>query len=197
MPSQDYWDQFFNPKLLFQQLLGDQVLAGDGVEFGCGYGTFSFEALNFISGQLNALDIEADLVHQLKHQAIHQNQLRLKPKLIDFVSYGSQLDPQSQQLALIFNLLHLESPVALLTEAHRVLKPGGTLLLIHWRTDIDTPRGPSLSIRPHPHQCESWLEQSGFTAIKHINIEEACPFHYALSAQKPFDRTANSAPVDK
>lgn len=195
MPPKEYWDQFFNPERLFRAFLQDQVLDGDGVEFGCGYGTFSFAALQHLSGQLHALDIEPDLVHQLKHQAIRQNQPRLKPKVVDFVSYGTQLPDASQTLALIFNLLHLENPTALLSEAFRILKPKGLVVLIHWRTDIPTPRGPSMAIRPTPQQCETWLQQVGFETIRHIDIHQACPYHYGIGANKP-PQNASHASLD-
>jgi len=40
---------------------------------------------------------------------------------------------------MIYNLLHIEQPEKLLKEAGRILKPGGTVSVIHWRSDIETP----------------------------------------------------------
>jgi hypothetical protein len=36
----------------------------------------------------------------------------------------------------------------MLEEASRILKPSGTIAIIHWRKDIETPRGPALHLRP-------------------------------------------------
>ena len=41
----------------------------------------------------------------------------------------------------------------------RILKDDGIISIIHWRSDIQTPRGPSLDIRPKPQDCEKWLRR--------------------------------------
>lgn len=85
---------------------------------------------------------------------------------------------------MIFNLLHLEDPVALLREAYRVLDYGGSLSVIHWRRDIPTPRGPSLSIRPSPQQCRTWMEEAGFRSVRSVDLESCCPYHFGLVGRK-------------
>ena len=37
-----------------------------------------------------------------------------------------------------------------------VLRPDGLVLVIHWRADVETPRGLDLSIRPRPTQVVAW-----------------------------------------
>ncbi|MBD5803827.1 hypothetical protein AZOA_32680 [Azoarcus sp. Aa7] len=103
----------------------------------------------------------------------------------DFVADGTGLDEASQAQALVFNRLHLEAPVALLDEARRVLHPGGGVAVIHWRSDIPTPRGPSRAIRPTPEQCAAWLAEAGFTAIRTIDLSDCCPYHFGLVATRP------------
>jgi hypothetical protein len=85
---------------------------------------------------------------------------------------------------MIFNLLHLEQPVDLLREAYRTLQDGGVLSVIHWRSDIPTPRGPSLAIRPTPEQCREWMAEAGFRAIESVDLQSCCPFHFGLLARR-------------
>ena len=85
---------------------------------------------------------------------------------------------------MIYNLLHLENPVSLLAEAHRVLEDGGTLSVIHWRSDIPTPRGPSLKIRPTPEQCAGWMRDAGFRVHGLAELKDACPYHFGLVGRR-------------
>jgi hypothetical protein len=54
--------------------------------------------------------------------------------------------------------------------------------VIHWRSDILTPRGPSLAIRPTPEQCAAWLVEAGFQAVQAVELEDICPYHFGLVA---------------
>ena len=86
---------------------------------------------------------------------------------------------------MVFNLLHIEDPLALLREAYRTLRPGAILSVIHWRSDIETPRGPPLEIRPKPEQCASWLAETGFDSVVHVDLGASAPYHFGLLAQRP------------
>lgn len=72
----------------------------------------------------------------------------------------------------------------LLHEAYRSLQDGGLLSIIHWRSDIPTPRGPSLAIRPTPEQCKVWMAEAGFRQIESINLQTCCPFHFGLLGRR-------------
>jgi hypothetical protein len=65
-----------------------------------------------------------------------------------------------------------------------VLGTGGAVSVIHWRSDIPTPRGPSLDIRPTPEQCREWMQEAGFTAVQTIDLQSCCPYHFGLLGRR-------------
>ena len=184
MPEEDYWASFFDADRAVETLLGDSDLQGNLVEFGCGYGTFTLLAAQRITGKVTALDIEPDMVTSVRCKAEMGGLSNIHVVLRDFVAQGTGLADGSQAHAMIYNLLHLENPNALLAEAYRILRPDGVLSVIHWRNDIPTPRGPSLAIRPSPDQCQRWMAQAGFEAVELVDLQHCCPFHFGLIGRR-------------
>lgn len=85
---------------------------------------------------------------------------------------------------MIYNLLHIDNPVALLREARRVLRDGGRLSVMHWRSDIPTPRGPPLAIRPSSDQCLAWIAEAGLSDPQMVDLSPSCPFHFGIVATR-------------
>jgi hypothetical protein len=69
-----------------------------------------------------------------------------------------------------------------LDESFRILKQNGKIGIIHWRSDISTPRGPDLSIRPKPDQIIEMIDNKRFNIVKKPFILEL--FHYGLVISK-------------
>jgi SAM-dependent methyltransferase len=185
MPAEDYWNSFFNADCVIEKLFGPNGCQGNVVEFGSGYGTFTLPAAKRATGVVSAFDIEPDLVAALRQKAHVLAQSNIDVIVRDFVADGTGLAPASQAHAMIYNLLHLETPLALLAEAHRVLTRGGTLSIIHWRRDIPTPRGPSLDIRPSPQECKTWITAAGFDFVEDVDLSRCCPYHFGMTATRP------------
>jgi ubiquinone/menaquinone biosynthesis C-methylase UbiE len=184
MPDEDYWSSFFDAEGVVQKLLGRNGVLGDTAEFGCGYGTFTIPAAKCTTGIVSALDLELEMLKRLEHKAGKLRLMNIRAQHRDFVADGTGLDSASQAHAMMFNLLHLEHPVALLQEAHRILHDGGVLSVIHWRSDIPTPRGTSLEIRPTLEQCREWISEAGFSRIKNVNLQDCCLYHYGIVATR-------------
>jgi len=182
MPGEDYWNSFFDAECVIRKMFGACGCRGNVVEFGSGYGTFTLPAARHTLGTVYAFDIEPDLIEGLERKAKEQSIANIHAEVRDFIADGTGLASETQAHAMIFNLLHLENPVGLLKEAYRVLCRGGRLSVIHWRSDIPTPRGPSLKIRPTPEQCKAWIEAAGFHAIQDVDLLECCQFHFGIIA---------------
>lgn len=184
MPDEDYWASFFDPEVAIDRLWEASGANGNVIEFGCGYGTFTVPAARHTTGLVTALDIEPEMVKVVRRKAEFFALPNIRAEVRNFVANGAGVEDGSQAHAMIFNLLHLEQPVALLREAYRSLQSGGVLSVIHWRSDIPTPRGPSLAIRPTPEQCRTWIAEAGFRAVESVDLQSCCPFHFGLVAKR-------------
>jgi SAM-dependent methyltransferase len=183
MPEEECWGSFFNPRCILEKL-DCGTIPGDAVEFGCGYGTFTIPAAELIAGKLFALDIDSAMIAETTRKSKGAGLENVVAEERDFILRGSGRPSDSVAYAMLINILHIEDPVALLREVYRILIPGGSIGVIHWRTDIPTPRGPSLDIRPQPPQCRTWAEAAGFQFER---TEElcCCSWHWGLVMRKP------------
>lgn len=189
MPDADYWETFFNPTCILERL--DCRGACDLVEFGCGYGTFTLPAATLVNGKIVAFDIEPELVDTTKAKAAARGFTNVVAMQRDLVASGTGLDADSMGYAMLFNILHIENPVAMLEEARRVLRPGGFVGIIHWRTDIPTPRGPSPDIRPTPEQCRAWAEEAGLEFVRYESLC-CCSWHWGLVMRRPLSHVRHT-----
>ena len=180
MPDEEMWAAFFEPGRILTQLEFEEL--DRVVEFGSGYGTFTVAAAARTKDTVVALDIEPAMVEATRRKARAMGLHNVQVVLRDFVAEGTGLAENSVSHALLFNILHTDQPMDLLREAHRVLRPGGRVGIIHWNYDANTPRGPALNIRPHPAQCQEWAREAGFElAMPFVDLP---PYHYGLVGRK-------------
>jgi SAM-dependent methyltransferase len=183
MPPIEMWEGFFEPDRVLEAL-GFGGFPGDVVEFGCGYGTFTIAAARRTSGVVHALDIDALMVRATIERAQQAGVPNVIAETRDFVCEGSGRPDASASFVMLFNILHIEDPVSLLREAHRVLRVGGIAGIVHWRQDIETPRGPSLEIRPPPAQCRAWAERAGLRWRSSPELPSS-PWHWGMVFEHP------------
>ena len=182
MPPAQVWESFFDAAGVFDAL-GCQAQRGDVVEFGCGHGTFTVALAPRVSGTVYALDIDPEMVRATADRASDAKCNNIVVEQRDFVAAGSGRADGSVNYVLLFNILHIEDPVGLLREAHRILRDGGTAAVIHWRHDVETPRGPPLEIRPRPQQCSAWAEQAGLR-FRSIHDFAKSPWHWGMLLER-------------
>jgi SAM-dependent methyltransferase len=182
MPEETSWNAFFNPQCVLPALDCNEHCV-DVVEFGCGYGLFTEAAARIVPGCVYAIDIEQEMIAATDARMKQAGIVNVMTQRRDFVTDGCGRPDASVGYAMLFNILHIEGPVALLREAHRALKPGGRVGVIHWNYDAGTPRGPSMDIRPRPEDIHRWLGDAGFQDIR-FEALACCPYHYGYVATK-------------
>ena len=180
MPQEEMWSEFFDAQVILEQMQLTSELE-NVVDLGSGYGTFSIPAAQIVSGTVHAFDIEPEMIELLKTKSVPLNINNILLHLQDFIAEGSGLADNSVDYVMLFNILHHSHPKQILDETFRILKPNAKAGIIHWRSDISTPRGPQLDIRPTPEQCKQWALESGFAVTTELLLE---PYHYGIIIQK-------------
>ena len=103
--------------------------AGQSVlEVGCGPGFFTIPAAKVVGGEGNiyAVDVHPAAIAKVKKR-IDSGGIRNVTPILSNAS-GTGLPDKSIDLAFVFGLLHIAGGIEdVLSEAHRVLKPGGIL----------------------------------------------------------------------
>ncbi len=183
MPPQEQWESYFDPDAVLETL-ACRGLDADVLEFGCGYGTFTVAAAARTRGTVHGLDIDPLMVADTAARARRAGLKNVTVEARDFVRAGAGVPDASVGYVMVFNILHLEDPVALLREAHRVLEPGGRAGLIHWKREVATPRGPPLDIRPSAQQVRRWGEQAGFHHLWTGELPRS-PWHWGMLLARP------------
>ncbi len=166
MPDEPYWETLFDVPLILSRLGIDQYR--DVAELGCGYGTFSIPIAKTIGGTLYTFDVDPAMLARTTERGAG---LPIVCRERDVVQSGFGVDVDA---ALLFNILHGERPEELLRHAARAAK---AVLVVHWRYG-ETPRGPSLEIRPRPEQIIDWAAKANLHPIG--EVIDLPPWHFGL-----------------
>lgn len=182
MPEEAYWESLFNIPLILDRLGVDARLR-NVVEFGCGYGTFTIPVAKRIADRLTTFDIDPIMVERTRERLGEAGIKNVVCVVRDVFAEGFRGEDGSSDACLLFNILHCEHPVKLLAEGARVVRPGGAVLVIHWRHDPATPRGPGMEIRPKPEQILTWAEQTGLLDPE-TDMIDLPPWHYGFRFER-------------
>jgi SAM-dependent methyltransferase len=166
MPDEAYWETLFDVPLVLSRLGVDRF--HDVAELGCGYGTFSIPVAQTISGTLYTFDVDPAMLARTAERGAGLPIVCRERDVMES-GFGVAVDA-----VLLFNILHGEQPIELLSHAARAAP---TVLVIHWRYG-GTPRGPDLDIRPRPEQIIDWAAEAGLHVVG--NIIDLPPWHYGL-----------------
>ncbi|HEY6330532.1 MAG TPA: class I SAM-dependent methyltransferase [Blastocatellia bacterium] len=141
-------------------------------DIGAGTGYFAIPIAREIlpGGRVSAVDVEPEMLAKIKAKT----DLPGAPDNIDLVegeAAGTTLPAGSYDLVLLANVWHeVDSREATLNEARRILRDGGRLAIVDWRTDVDIPPGPRLEHRVTPERTRIELEQASWSVNRITNV---------------------------
>ncbi len=172
----------------FDSLIPDVMWAALGdppaetiVEIGAGTALFSAEFAKRAPGAtVIAVDIEPVMIEWMTANRPEVAQGRVVPLLA--TETAVPLPDASADVVAMINLHHeLVDPVATYTEALRLLRPGGRLLVADWAAR-DTGGGPPLAVRITEADLVALLAGSGF---ENVTAHGGLPKHSLVTARKP------------
>jgi len=151
-------------------------------DFGCGHGYFAFPIARKIQpdGSVIALDILESAIDSIESRKKLEGLFNITTKRCDLEREGgSGLPNESQDLVLVANLLfQVDNEANIIKEAKRILKPGGTLIIIDW---IENSSVGPVGKRVPKEKAKNLAEKFGFSLEREI---KAGDYHYGLFFKK-------------
>ncbi len=167
----------------------DLVLAGlnlrEGETFldvGCGSGYFSLPAARLVgpTGHVYAVDISLEMLMRVGRRIYAEGVVNVETVLSRETNIP--LPDGCADAALLANVLHeADDRPALLREIHRLVRPGGRLLVVDWRK-AETPAGPPVEDRLEPEVAEAEAVAAGWRLRGPV---EAGPYHWGRLCERP------------
>lgn len=166
----------------------EQILSALGLQagerladVGVGPGYFALEGARLVgpSGAVYGCDIEPLMLERLAQEARSAGLSQIHP-----VHCGEShlpLPDGAVDAVFLANVFHeLHDPTEMLREIHRILSPGGRLLIVDWKKE-ETPVGPPLHERKSPEEVTETVVPVGFSPQ---GLREGGPHHYGVLFQR-------------
>jgi ubiquinone/menaquinone biosynthesis C-methylase UbiE len=155
-------------------------------DIGCGIGFYTLPIAEQWrnSRKIIAVDRSTPALEELDKRV---DNLELKNvQILQTVSDRIPIEDASVDLVNLGNVYHeVKGRLNFLKEIYRILKPGGTLLVIDWDPEEDLGIGPPVSDRISKDMLLQNLEFAGFNNMKDHFVFVG---HYALTAKRPGKR---------
>lgn len=170
---------FLNP----EKIIGDfGILPGMRIaDFGCGAGHIGILTAEKVGkdGLVTAFDIMEDKLDSFRARAKASGLENVDTKRANLEVAGSTgLVDGSQDMVILANILFQSNKKAdIIREAKRVLKPGGSVVLIEWKKQTGGGFGPPDALRSRPEDMQAIFQNEGFTMHRAF---DAGQFHYGL-----------------
>ncbi len=160
-------------------------------DFGCGHGYFTIPAGKIIGGEgkIYAVDILAECLEAVHSSARLEGVINILTMRGNLETLGgSGIKDGVVDLVLLHNVLfQSQKKTDILREASRVLKSGGSLVVIDWLPPLDATSGsptfgPQGGWRISAEEAKKITQEEGLTFERSLDTGE---YHYGLIFIKP------------
>jgi ubiquinone/menaquinone biosynthesis C-methylase UbiE len=148
------------------------------VDFGSGTGMFALPMAEIVGSQgtVYAIDSSIEMMAHIKEKNPPANLVLIHS---DVTQTG--LNNEIADVCLLAFILHeIKDPSNLISEAFRILKANGRLVIVEWKAELDKP-GPPQGIRISNEQIVQLFSQNGLTLASYIDWS---PNHYVAVGER-------------
>jgi ubiquinone/menaquinone biosynthesis C-methylase UbiE len=153
-------------------------------DFGAGSGAYVLAIAERLAhaGHVYAIDVQQDLLRRIKNESHKRGYKNVEIIWSDLEQeHGSRLASAHMDRVLISNLLfQLDDKVAMLKEAHRILKQHGILAIVDWSESFGGI-GPHKNDVVKKDKARTLAESAGFSFVHEF---DAGAHHYGLIFKK-------------
>lgn len=154
-------------------------------DLGSGSGHYAHAAAAVVGhdGRVYAVDVRQDMLRHIK-ESVHRNHRGILEGVWGDIEKpgGTGLRDQSLDAAILANtLFQIEHRAGLVAEIKRILKPGGSLLVVDWAGSYGG-MGPSPEQVVSERTAEELFINAGFHKVKNFR---GGPHHYAVVFSLP------------
>ena len=150
------------------------------VDFGSGTGTFAIPMAALVgdAGKVYAIDNSVEMLSHIKAKNPPKNLVLLNNDV-----ERTELPDQIADICLLAFILHeVKQPSNLISEAFRLLKPLGRLVIVEWKVDLDSP-GPPKKKRLSQEKIRQLLRRIGMVLDSYT--EWTANHYVAIGRNKP------------
>ncbi len=154
-------------------------------DFGSGSGAYVLAIAERLAhaGHVYAIDVQQDLLRRIKNDSHKRGYKNVEIVWSDLDRpYGSKLADAHVDRVLISNLLfQLDDKNVIMSEAYRILKPHGLLVIVDWSESFGG-LGPQKKSVVNKDAASVLVHKAGFESLRDF---DAGAHHYGLIALKP------------